>query len=344
MATETQEDENRIDENELFSSNLNDEQEADDDLAQKLFRGDSEGSEDTEDAEEEEENEEEEEKAETLKFGEEEEEEDEITDEELKSFNKKLDTDFKTAQELKDFLKKDAVDPKDAKAEEDEYQTASDTVDQFTAIVKLDDEPLMRRQFETIAIQKGKDINDEEVAAEIEDQVQDLIDSRTISLHAKNLRDEINNKLISPALNKKTSIDNQRAEAKAAAEKTDREVLESTLAEIFQKDYFGVKTEKKVLSQVYKDVSSGEFLRKLGSDKKAQAELAVLLAYKPQVYKKATGLTFSDGLKAATEDFDSKSKDSGSPMTKAQKRGTSGGSDGSKGLLGSLLSDKEPGK
>ena len=335
----------KFDENEIFSSQSDEEEEL---IDESVYRGDSENplgdvDENDQDDEDDEDDEDEDEK---VTFGDdseeeedEEDEEDDFTKEEIEKFNKRLDTDFKTSEELKEHFKKENTKADDPDKEEEEYEAANSTVEQFSSLMELDDEALMRRQYETIAVQKGKDINDEDIADEIEDQVQDLIDSKTISLHAKNLRDEIGEKIIKPAESKKTEIETRRAEAKAAAEKTEKEQLESALAEIYQSNFFGVKTDKKTLSKVYKDVESGKFLEGLQSDKKAQAELAVLLAYKPEVYKKATGLTFSDGLKAATEDFDQKKKENGSTaMTKAQKRGTSGSSDGSKGLLSALLS------
>lgn len=349
MKTKEKEEENQeleglgFDENDVFSSETEDEENI---LDEKVYRGDTETDPIDDEDEDQDEDDEDEDDEDQIKFGEDEDEDeddededDDFTKEEIKKFNKRLDTDFKTSDELKEHFKKENAKAEDPDKEETEYETATSTIDQFSSLLELNDEALMRRQYETIAIQQNKDINNEDVADEIEDQVQELIDSRTMSLHAKNLRDEINNKIISPAVQKKTEIDTRRAEAQAAAEKSEKEQLESALAEIYQSNFFGVKTDKKTLSKVYKDVNSGKFLEGLKSDKKAQAELAVLLAYKPEVYKKATGLTFSDGLKAATEDFDQKKKaSSGSAMTKAQKRGTSGSSDGTKGLLAALLS------
>jgi hypothetical protein len=333
-----------FDENDIFSSKIDQDEEEDDD--ENLFRGDTENEPDltdTSEKEDEDDEEEDDDDDDELSFSEDEEEEeedDEFTKEEIEKFNKRLDTDFKTSEELKNHFKKEDTKTDDPSKEEEEFETATNTIEQFSAFMGLDDEALMRRQYETIAVQKGKDINDDDVADEIEDQVQDLIDSKTISLHAKNLRNDINEKVIKPAESKKSEIETRRAEEKAVAQKTEKEQLQNALAEIYQSDFFGVKIDKKTLSKVYKDVNSGQFLDGLKSDKKAQAELAVLLAYKPEVYKKATGLTFSDGLKAATEDFDKKQKQNGeSAMTKAQKRGTSGSSDGSKGLLSSLIAD-----
>ena len=53
--------------------------------------------------------------------------------------------------------------------------------------------------------------------------------------------------------------------------------------------------------------------------------------YKQQIYKKASGLSYGDGMKAILDEF--KSKKESRSISHAQQRGTAGGSDKQKGLI-----------
>lgn len=263
---------------------------------------------------------------------------DELSEDELASFNKKLNTDFKTAQELKDFLNKG--DQKEAaNTEEADYEKASNTLEWYEPILKLNDADLMREQYKSIAIGQKKDINDEEVQDEIEDQVQELIDSKTLSLHAKSLRDDIQRKVVDPAKEQKSKIEKARTDREVQKKQSEKEEVQNALADIFKsKNFFGLEPDKEKISQAYKDISSGKFLTEIASDRKALAELAMMRLYKEEIYKKSSGLNYNDGIGAVLNDYKAKNKKTGTnPVVAAQRKGSIASSDKSEGLLSALI-------
>jgi len=347
-------EENTIDENQMFRRNLNETETDDDDFDTSEFRNDNTPAEEipaptapaNPPAEQTAEEEKEEEEEDSFNFGEEEEEqaEGDITDEDLASLNAKFGTDFKSAEEFRTALK--AQDNKaDDKTDEQKLESAETTLDYYQKLVDpqvMNDEGLMRKQYEMVAAQEGKDLNDEDVQYEIENQLQEIIDNRTIGLHAKNLRRDIKELKIDPALNTKQEIVKRKEEAENALKRTRKENIENAVVDIHNsKSFFGINPDKKTLSKVYKSVNSGEFLEKVKGDPKLATELAAILEYREEIYKKSSGLTYSDGLKAAIDAFEkNEENNTASTLTKAQRRGTSGSASTQQGLISALTSDK----
>lgn len=268
--------------------------------------------------------------------------EEDITEDDVAEFNQKFNKDFQSAQDLKDFLNKDeAKDQKDSNLSE--LEQAQNVIDHITPLLDPEvtpDEDLLRKQFETIEIQKKRDINNEDVKIEIEDRIEELRDSGKMELEAYKLRVNLKDQVLAPHMEKKESIEKKQQELEKETEKTQKQEIQNSLAKIHSNEnFFGIKTDPERINKVYKELQTGKFLKDLQSDKEALSELAVMRAYKEEIFKKASGLTYSDGMKAVLDDFkNTKSKSSGSAITKAQRRGTTGGSDKSnKGLLNSLL-------
>lgn len=252
----------------------------------------------------------------------------------LEIFNKKFNKDFKSQKELDDFMN---VKQEKEESNEDEklLETATNQIELLEPTLALNNEDLMRRQFETIAIQDKKDINNEDVKIEIEEQIQDLNDKGVLNIQADHLRGQIKN-IYDKSVNDKSSIETKRTEKALEDKKVDNKKLQDEFVKLHGvEDFFGVEVDKKTVGDAYKKVTSGEFIKSLQADKAAMAELALIAEIRDKIYSKATGKTYSDGIKAVLEDYKSKGKDD--VVAKAQKRGSVSSGEGSNKLVNGLL-------
>lgn len=256
----------------------------------------------------------------------------------IESFNKQFGTKFQKAEELKEFLAK-KEEAKEIDEDEKIFEQAQNQLDFLVPIVNLDDEGLMRKQFETMAVNDKKDLNDENVQIEINEKIEDLKDSRTLSLEARDLRRTLQD-IIKQAEDSQKEI-SQKREAKALAEEKEfKSNLQKEFGNLYSMDnFYGVNLDKKTVQEVYQKVASGDFIKSISSDKKVLAELALMSAVKKEIFKKSSGLTYNDGMKAVLDEY--KSKKQQSPAVVAQKRGTSANNeDTQKGLIDSILYTK----
>lgn len=255
----------------------------------------------------------------------------------LEVFNKKFSKDFKTEQELKDFL-----DGKETKEEtvkdEDILEKAESQLAVLEPVLLLSNEALMRKEFEVQAVQNKKDINDEDVKIEIEEQVQDLIDKGVLNIQADYLRNKLK-AIVEDSKKTKDSIVQKRESEKKEQEKTEKEQIQKELIAFHNlKNFYGVKLDKETVARAYKKISSGEFIKNLTSDKKAMSELALMAEVKEIIFKKSSGLTYNDGIKAILDEFKATPKEN--TVAKAQSRGSAASAGGQDALINSILSDK----
>lgn len=250
----------------------------------------------------------------------------------LEDLNKKLNTDFKTEEELKNFMKgKEAEETadKDTLA----LESAKSDLDYYVPLLSLSNEDLMTRQYESMAVQQKKDLNDEDVQFEIEEKVQKLLDSNTLDLYATNLRKEIQSKKVDPANAIQSSITARKEQEALDFAKTEKEALQNAFAKVYNnQNFFGVKISKEDIAQEYKKVQSGEFMKELQSDKEAVAELALFRRFKETIFGKATGMKYEDGVKAMLDEFKNNVDQKPIPGTSG-KRGASAGKFGSQNQL-----------
>jgi hypothetical protein len=251
----------------------------------------------------------------------------------LETFNKKLGTDFKTEEDLKaHFDKSDRSDPPVDIAKEIEKE--QNAIDYYEPLVALSDEDLMRKQYESIAVQNGKDLKDEDVAYDIDNQIESLKDSMTLDLRADKLRQEIKTQVISPAKEKMLSLNEKSKEKFAAEEQEKNKSLQNAFADIYKnKNFFGVELTEKEIVDAYK--GANEFVDLLKSDKKVLAEVSMMYKRRDDIYKKASGKTYGDGIKSILDEFSVKKEDSA--ISRAQQMGSSAGSEGGDGLIADLL-------
>lgn len=290
--------------------------------------------------------EEDEEDSDELNFDDDSEEDDDDSEEEnddenddddfdLEAFNKKLGTEYKTKSELKAALNLKEETSEDKK-EEEELSNIEATLSMYEPIMRLSNEDIMRKQYESIAIQKQLDINDEDVQIDIEEKVQLLIDNGTLDLYAKDLRKEIEDKVLSPALEKKKEIETNRIQRENAKRKTEKENLQNAFADFYHTgNFYGIKPDKNKIAEVYKKASGSDFLQKISSDPKLKAELALFVEFKEEIFKKSTGLNYGDGMKAVLDEF--KSKKDNVNVSRIQSKGGSVGSNKSEGLIADIL-------
>lgn len=328
-------EEDTYEENDLFNIDDDDriDQDEDDEFDTNSFQSDTtkENEDDDPEKEKEEEEDPEKEKDDALNFEEKEKEENkDFTQEDLEEFNKKMDTDFQTSKELKDFLNK--TESKEDTPDEDKLlEETTQAIELYENIIGLDDEALMRKQFEQIAMDHKKDLNDEEVQAEINDKLEDLRDARQMDLRADKLRETLREKVINPNKAKKQEIEDARKQRQEKEIQTAKEEVTDALSEYFKKkDFYGLKPDKEKLGKAYQRVMKGDLTKELQSNKKLAAEVATFLEYKEELYKKATGASYSEGVKSVFEDHKSKNKNSAdNALDRARRKGTSGGTDAS---------------
>lgn len=265
---------------------------------------------------------------------------DDISEEEkidLIAFNKKFGKDFKNEEELKSFL--------DGKEEKEEAVTDDKILEQaenqlaiLEPVILLSNEALMRKELETIALQKKKDLNDEDVKIEIEDDLQDMIDKGILDIKASYLRDKLI-KIVDDSKKSKNDIVQKREALQKETEKTEKEQLQKELVAFHGLDsFYGVKLNKETVANVYKKINNGEFIKTLTTDKKAMAELALMAEVKETIFKKSSGLTYNDGIKAILDEFKSNPKED--TIAKAQSRGGAASAGGQDGLIRSILMEK----
>ena len=262
----------------------------------------------------------------------------------LEAFNKKFSQSFKSEQELQEFLK-GKTQEEEADKDDQILLEASNQLSILEPYLeldasgidhKIDDEKLMRSQFETIAVKEGKDLNNEDVQIDIEEKIQELHDSGKFYKQANLLRNNIT-KAVDGYTKIKETITDKRATVKLEQEKLSKEKLQNEFVGLHsQGNFYGIDIDKKTIAEVYRNVASGKFIENLKTDNKAIAELALMAAYKEKIFKKSTGLTYNEGMKAILDEFKSKGTKE-SLIAKAQKRGSAGSTEGSKGLIDSIL-------
>lgn len=270
---------------------------------------------------------------------------DEKSDVDIESFNKKFNTNFKTDEELKSFISEKEKATEDSNDERD-LENAKNQINFLEPLLKIGEhgyivsnEDLMKKDFEAIAIANKQDLNDEDVQLEIQDKIEDLKYKGVLDLYAENLRTKLSN-IVSEANNSKTKIESKKESLRLLEEKTKNELIQNELVSFHSnKNFYGVELDKNVVKDSYKGIVSGEFIKQLQSDPRMLAELSLMFKVKEKIFKKSSGLTYNDGMKAILDEF--KSKDKSNPVVKAQQRSRStAGGDTQKGLIDSMLYTK----
>lgn len=264
----------------------------------------------------------------------------------LEAFNKQFNKEFQTEEELKSFMdgKTEKIETQD---DELVYTQAEAHIAALEPVLdkdaqgrwKVNDEELIRRQFQTKAANDdGLDLNNEEVQIDIEEKVQALVDKGVLNIQAEHLRDKLVS-LLESTKTVKSGIDEKRATEKEASEKIDKEDLQKEYIKINNAGkFFGIDLNKKGIAEAYQKASSGEFIESLKTDKHAVAELSLMSYFKEEIFKKASGLTYNDGIKSVLDEYSLKQKEN--PVIKAQQRGSIASAGVQDALIEGLLFEK----
>lgn len=254
----------------------------------------------------------------------------------LEDFNKKFKKDFKSEEELRAFM--NGKEKEEEKiTDEQVLEIANSQLELLTPVLDLGPEQLMRKQYETVALNSGKSLDDEEVQIEIEEKIQNLIDSRTLYDEYKALKDQIV-EIVNKSKDDIKTITTKKEEEIQNKIKVDKEEIQKNLIEFYNTDnFYGVKLDKKIVASAYQKINTGKFIENLQTDKKAMAELALMAEIKEIIFKKSSGLTYNDGIAAVLKDF--KSKPKADQIAKAQSRGTAASAVSQDGLISAILTD-----
>jgi hypothetical protein len=257
----------------------------------------------------------------------------------VEALNKAMDTNFQTEEELREFLK-GKTQEKNIEKEEEDFKKANETLELYNEIIVLEDEALMRKQYEVLAIQNKQDLNDQDVIDEIEEKINELKDTNTLTLYAEKLRNGIKEQQIEPNKQTVEAITKRREEHKIAEEKKQEKLLQDSFVKIFKTgNFYGIDVKQDDVVRIYQDVP--KFLELIQSDKNAQAELATLWNFREEIYKKAAGLKYEDGMKAIVEEFTKSAKSKSENLTHARKQGSAVSGDVSSLLIEDLLYTKD---
>lgn len=262
---------------------------------------------------------------------------DETEDVDLAKMNKLFSKEFKSQKEFADFANAKKAG-EDTTIEDDLFEKATDSIAVYDRYLGMNDQALVRENLKQLAVNDGKDVNDEFVAQEIEEEIQVMEDSRTLALNAKSVRTDLENaKKLSQA--DIQGIEAKRTERKEAATKSRNEILEGAVVEFWGKEnFYGVKLDKQSVYDTLEDVKTGKFIEDLQKDPKALVEIALLTRNRKHVYQKSTGLSYSDGIKAMTKELGDNSGRGGIiPNGSRNANGGAGGVDDDEEFMRALL-------
>lgn len=220
---------------------------------------------------------------------------DDMTQEELEALNKKLKTDFKTVDDLKKAMgNQDVQDEK--KQEEQQYNSHLRMAQNWKDFAAMEDEDLVRESLTAEAAQDKKDVSSQEVIDDIEDMIQMYKDKGMLASQAKGVRGNL-----------QAGIEKQEAAAAKIKEKWDRaaenvrakntEDLQNALAGFAKTEFYGVTIPDEVVTEVYKDIKSGNFFKTVNNNQGLIAKLALMLRYEKEILSNASSAKHSDGVK-----------------------------------------------
>lgn len=266
----------------------------------------------------------------------------------LSSFNKMFNKNFKTQEELKAFMEeKDKAEEVDK--DEEILTTAQSQLDVLEPLLKqdaqghyiVDDEALMRKQYETVFLQEayknGEKLDNYELQSKINEAVEELKDKNVLNIYADNLRNKLE-KIVDNSNAEKNKIIQKRTEAAEQIKTKQKKELQSNLVKFHGlESFYGVNLDKKTVGEAYVSASDGSFIQALQSDPKLLAEVALMVKVKEQIFKKSSGRTYNDGVESILNEFNKKKEsEKDETIIKAQKLGTMA-TDTQKGLIDQIL-------
>lgn len=241
-----------------------------------------------------------------------------FSEKELEKLNKKLGTNFKGKEDLKKSLQIEETQDERV-AEQTEIQKSENTLKAISSYLEKSDEDLVRIDLTHQASVKKLDITDPKVIQDIEDKIDALKDIEEFDAKAKTLRTNLEN----ASKSTQQKIDGIKSKWEKQDEATatkNREQLQSAIAEFQAKDFYGITISEEAAKQVYKNIRTLKFANEINSSQKNIAELALLMHFKEEIQKKASGATFGDGVKTVFDQLGQKA-----PRSLSQAKTGTGG-------------------
>lgn len=245
-------------------------------------------------------------------------ESEEFSEKELEILNKKLGTNFKGKEDFKKSLQIEETQDERVN-EQSEIQKSENTLKAISAYLEKSDEDLVRIDLTHQASVKKLDVTDPKVIQDIEDKIDALKDIEEFDAKAKTLRTNLENASKSTQ-QKIDGIKSKWEKQDEATASKNREQLQSAIAEFQGKDFYGITISEEAAKQVYKDIRTQKFFKEINSSQKNIAELALLMHFKEEIQKKASGATFGDGVKTVFDQLGQKA-----PRSLSQAKTGTGG-------------------
>jgi hypothetical protein len=229
-----------------------------------------------------------------------EEESNEFNEKEIEILNKKLGTDFKNAEEVKNLLKSTEKES-DSEKEAIEYKVLTNKIGLYDRYIGMDNENLVRNQLLSQATGDKKDIEDQNVLDEIEEQIQGLHDLNQLDTFAETLRSNLQTQKDKTQVSI-DKIEDKRIETENAIARKNIDNLQNALSDMYiQKEFLGITITKDDVKEVYEDVRTNKFFDRINNNQEMIVKLAMFLKKEEELQKLGNRPTHSDNTKTAFE-------------------------------------------
>ncbi|RZV65747.1 MAG: hypothetical protein EX254_04700 [Flavobacteriaceae bacterium] len=149
--------------------------------------------------------------------------------------------------------------------------------------------------------------NDGEISEDDMDHIETKIETMdmngTLDMRADRIREKIQNN-IEKLKGENTAIEQERNNLIAKANEKLLNNVQDHMVSFANEDFYGVKLEKDKVLDAYNGIKSNDFFEKLGKNPKLMTEVALFLQYRDVIRQKASGPTYSDGVKSVFSELE----------------------------------------
>lgn len=210
---------------------------------------------------------------------------------ELARLNKLLDTNFSSLEEAKKELKQEENN-KSSDEEQKMYEDNEKTIGYLGTLLNQSDEDLVREERMLRANRQGKDLNDKSILEEVEDEIEEELDSMsrsgTLRMNADNIRKEIKG-AVGELKSKNEQIDQKKTQVQQQAEQEKIEQMENEFAEIYKdKKFLGVNLDSQTVKNAYKKARQKNYFEEQLKNPKQAARLALMLELQDKIAQRSS--------------------------------------------------------
>jgi len=215
---------------------------------------------------------------------------------ELLELNEKLGTNFEDLESLKNSIKKQDVAEESTTIEKDR-----DLISYLDDLIQYDDRKLVEEDLKISLQKEGKNIHDEEVADQIEAELEKLEDSGSLKFAARTVREGVNS-LRSKKIADVEAFDNKQKETKEQSIAKLKTETQGAINEIFKSgNFMGIKPKKEDLLEAYASVTKNKHIDHLRANPSDAIEYALFKKYKGEILKKLGKPDYKTGVKNTLE-------------------------------------------